>query len=84
MAVLARPLHSKHSLQNPEHLDQRVIAQDTQVLNQAISIDSPELISNHMTIFIVKSVTYPKRIGMPACCKWRNDKCVEMGVQLIR
>ena len=65
MAVLARPLHSKHSLQNPEHLDQCVIAQDTQVLNQAISIDSPVLISNHMTIFIVKSVTYPKRIGMP-------------------
>jgi hypothetical protein len=28
MAVLARPLHSKHSLQNTEHLNQRVIVQN--------------------------------------------------------
>jgi hypothetical protein len=54
------------------------------VLNQPVSIDSPELIGNHMAIFIIKSATYAKRIGMLTCCKWRNDKRTEMGIQLIR
>jgi hypothetical protein len=53
------------------------------VLHQPISIDSPELIGNHMTIFIIKSATYAKRIGMPTCRKWSNDKRAEMGIQLI-
>jgi hypothetical protein len=47
--VPARPLHSKHSLQHTEHLQQRVIRQNTQALDQAISIDSPYLINNYMT-----------------------------------
>jgi hypothetical protein len=37
-----------------------------------------------MAIFIIKSATYAKRIGMLTCCKWRNDKRTEMGIQLIR
>jgi hypothetical protein len=53
------------------------------VFHQPVSIDSPELIGNHMTIFIIKSATYAKRIGMPTCRKWRNDKRAEMGIQLI-
>jgi len=84
MAVLARPLYSKHSLQNIEHLQQRVIGQYTQVLNQAISIDSPELISNHVSILIIKTAKYAKRIGMSTCGKWRDKKRAEIGVQLIR
>lgn len=84
MAVLARPLHSEHSLQYTEHLDHRVIGQKTQALNQPISIDRSELISNHVTIFVLRSASYAKRVRMPTCCEWCNDKCAQMGVQLIR
>ena len=80
----ARPLNSEHSLQNTEHLHQRVISQNTQPLNQPISIDSPELINNHVTIFIIKVAAYAKRVAMPTCCQGRNDKSAEMGIQLIR
>lgn len=54
------------------------------MLYQSVSIDSSELIGNHVTIFIIKSAAYAKWIGMPACGKWRNDKRAEMGIQLIR
>jgi hypothetical protein len=65
---LGRPLHSEHSLQNTEHLHQHVISQNTQPLNQPIFIDSPELINNHVTIFVFKVAAYPKRVSMPTCC----------------
>ena len=82
--LLARPLHSEHSLQNTEHLHPRVISQNTQPLNQPISIDSPELINNLVSIFVIKSATYAKRIVMTTYCKWRNDKRAEMKIKLIR
>ena len=82
--LLARPLHSEHSLQNTEHLHPRVISQNTQPLNQPISIDSPELINNLVSIFVIKSATYAKRIVMTTYCKWRNDKRAEMKIRLIR
>jgi hypothetical protein len=60
-AVLGRPLHSKHRLQNTEHLQQRVIGQNAQMPDQAISVDSPEPFSNHVTMLIMKSATYTKK-----------------------
>jgi hypothetical protein len=82
--LLARPLHSEHSLQNTEHFQQRVISQNTQALNQPISIDGPELINNHVPIFIFKAAAYAKRVWMTTCCERRDDKSAEMGIQFIR
>lgn len=83
MALLARPLHSKHGLQNTEDLNQRVMGQNPQTLNQAISIDCSHLISHHVTLLSIKQATYAKRIGVAAWCEWRHNKRAEMGVQLI-
>jgi hypothetical protein len=63
--LLARPLHSEHSLQNTEHFRQRVIGQNTQALNQPISINGPELIKNYVPLFIFKVAAYAKRYGCP-------------------
>ena len=81
--AVARPLNSKHGLQNPEQLDKRVFVQNAQSLNHPISINSPELISNHVTILIIKLATYAERIGITTRCQWRNDQRAEMGIQLI-
>jgi len=83
MAVLARLLHSKHSLQNTKNFNQRGFGQNSQTFNQAISIDCPQLIRHHVTIFVGKLATYTKRIRMTTCCEWCNNVCAEMGIQLI-
>ena len=81
--AVARPLHSKHGLQNPEQLNKRVFVQNAQSPNQLISIDSPELISNHVIVLMIKLATYAERIGITTRCQWRNDQRAEMGIQLI-
>ena len=83
MAGLVGSLLSKHGLQNAKDLNKRVIRQSPQPLYQAISVDSPELISHHVAIFAIKSTTHPKRIWVSACCKWGNNEGPEMGIQLI-
>ncbi len=71
--AVARPLHSKHSLQNNEQLNKRVFVQNAQSPNQPISIDSPELISNNVTVLIIKLATYAERIGITTHYQWRNN-----------
>ena len=83
MAVLARLLHRKHSLQNTKHINQGGIGQNPQTFNQTISIDYPQLISHHVAIFVVKSVRYTKWIMMPAHYKWSSYKCAKVGIQFI-
>jgi hypothetical protein len=80
---MARPLHSKHSLQDTEQLNKGGFVKNAQSLDQPISIDSPELISNHVTVLIIKLATYAERIGITTRNQWRNDQRAEMGIQLI-
>jgi len=84
MAVLARPLHSKHSLQNTKEFSQRCVGQTSQTFDEAISIDYPQLISHHVPILAVESAAHTKGVWMTTCCERRDDKSVEMGIQLIR
>ncbi len=81
--AVARPLHSKHSLQNTEQLNKRVFVKNAQSVNQPFSIDRPELINNHVTVLIIKLATYAERMGITTRCQWRNDQRTEMGIQLI-
>ena len=81
--AVARPQHSKHGLQNPEQLNKRVFVQNAQSPNQLISIDSPELISNHMIVLMIKLASDAERIGITTRCQWRNDQRAELGIQLI-
>jgi hypothetical protein len=83
MAGLVGSVLSKHGLQNTKDLNKCVIRQSPQPLYQAISVDRPKLISHHVAILAIKSTTHPKRIRVSACCKWRNNECPEMGIQLI-
>jgi hypothetical protein len=80
---MAWPLQRKHGLQNTEQLNKRGFVQNAQFANQPISIDSPELISNHVAVLIIKLATYAERIGITTRNQWRNDQRAEMGIQLI-
>jgi hypothetical protein len=83
MAVLARPLHSKHSLQNTKEFSQRCVGQTSQTFDEAISIDCPQLISHHVPILAVESAAHTKGVWMTTCCERRYNESTEMRIQLI-
>lgn len=83
MAVRTRLLHSKHRLQNAEHLIQCAIGENAQALDQPISIDSPDLIKNHVPILALKATTHTERIWVPTRCQRCNNKRTQMGIQFI-
>lgn len=60
MAVSARPLNSKHRLQNSKDFGQRRVSQASQMFDEAISIDCPQLISHHVPILAVESAAHTK------------------------
>jgi hypothetical protein len=74
MAVLARPVQSKHRLQNTQQLIQCGLRQTPNALNKTIPINSPQLISYNMAIFAIKLASHAKRLSMSTSCKGRNTK----------
>ena len=74
MAVLARPLHSKHRLKNTQQLVERSLRQSPQLLDETFSIYSPQLIGHNVSVLTIKRAPHTKRIWMSASCKWRNDE----------
>lgn len=74
MAVLARPLYSKHRLKNTQQLIERGLRQSPQLPDETFPIYSSQLISHNMTVFAVKRATHPKRVWMTASCERRNDE----------
>ena len=84
MAVLARPLHSKHRLQNTKDFAQRGVGQASQTFDEVISIDGPQLISHHVPILAVESAAHTKWVWMPPCCERRNNEGAEVCIQFIR
>jgi len=84
MAVSARPLNSKHCLQNTKDFAQRRVGQASQTFDEAISIDGPQLISHHVPILAFESAAHTEWVGMPSCCERRNNEGAEVSIQLIR
>ena len=80
MAVLARPLHSEHRLKNTQQLIQRILRQTPQSLDETVSVYSPQLISDNMTIFPLKPATHTKRVWMSASCERGNDKSAKVSI----
>jgi hypothetical protein len=66
MAVLVRPLHSEHSLQNNQYLIQRRLRKTPQSLDEAVLLYNPRLISYNMTIFAMKAAANTKGVWMSA------------------
>ena len=83
MAVLARPLHSKHSLQNTKKFSQRCVGQTSQTFDEAIFIDCPQLISHHVPILAVESAAHPKWVRMTTCSERGDNECANVSIQLI-
>ena len=80
MAVLARPLHSKHRLKNTQQLIQRSHRETPQSLDEPVSIYSPQLISHNMTDFAIKPATYTKGVWMSASCERCNNESAKVSI----
>jgi hypothetical protein len=83
MAVLARPLHSEHSLQNNQQLIQRSLRKTPQSLDETVLIYSPQLINYNMTVFAIKPATHTKGVWMSASGERRNNKSTKVSIKLI-
>ena len=80
MAVVARPLHSEHRLENTQQLIKRSLRESPQSLDETVPIYSPQLISDTMTIFPLNPATHAKRVWMSASCEWGNDKSAKVSI----
>ena len=80
MAVLARPLHSKHRLKNTQQLIQRRLRQTPQSLDETVPIYSPQLISHNMTVFAIKPATYTKGVWMSASGERCNNESAKVSI----
>ena len=83
MAVLAKPLHSKHRLQNIEDFIERDIGQAPQALDEAISIDCPQLISHNVALLSVDFAAHTKWVWMTTRRQGRHNEGAQVSIQFI-
>jgi hypothetical protein len=84
MAVLARPLHSKHRLKNTQQLSQSSLRQTPQPLDETFTIYGPQLVRYNMSFFSVKLAPHTKRVWMSASCQRGNNESAKVSIQLVR
>lgn len=78
MVMLARPLHSKHILQNTQEFVERNVRHAPQALDKAFSINSPHLISHDVAVLPLESAAHTKWVWMAICWEWRHNECPEV------
>jgi hypothetical protein len=66
MAKLARPLHSKHRLQNAQKLFLRSLRQTPQASDKSIPIYNPQLFGYNVAVFAIKPTKHRKKIWVTA------------------